>query len=88
MQQEKFKSTNLKPYPNLESDTSSVWNSTLVCQTSFRGETSGGVAKCRLFSQAIKKLHLKYAHNGEDSPFMLGSLIAQSPSKDQKLQTV
>ena len=24
----------------------------LVSQTSFRGETSGGVAKCRLFSQA------------------------------------
>ena len=26
--------------------------SALVSQTSFRGETSGGVAKCRLFSQA------------------------------------
>ena len=26
--------------------------SALVPQTSFRGETSGGVAKCRLFSQA------------------------------------
>ena len=26
--------------------------SVLVSQTSFRGETSGGVAKCRLFSQA------------------------------------
>ena len=26
--------------------------SILVSQTSFRGETSGGVAKCRLFSQA------------------------------------
>ena len=27
--------------------------SVLVSQTSFRGETSGGVAKCRLFSQPI-----------------------------------
>ena len=27
--------------------------SALVSQTSFRGETSGGVAKCRLFSQSI-----------------------------------
>ena len=27
--------------------------SALVSQTSFSGETSGGVAKCRLFSQAI-----------------------------------
>ena len=26
--------------------------SALVSQTSFRGETTGGVAKCRLFSQA------------------------------------
>ena len=33
----------------------------IVPETSFRGETSGGVAKCRLFSQAIRitaqKLH-------------------------------
>ena len=28
--------------------------SALVCQTSFRGETSGGVAKYRLFSEADK----------------------------------
>ena len=27
--------------------------SAFVSQTSFRGETSGGVAKCRLFSQSI-----------------------------------
>ena len=27
--------------------------SALVSQTSFRGETSGGVVRCRLFSQAI-----------------------------------
>ena len=28
----------------------------LISQTSFRGETRGGVAKCRLFSQAMKQL--------------------------------
>ena len=84
----KIKSTNLKPYPDLESDTSLVWNSAFVCQTSFREKTSDGVAKWRQFSQAMKKLHLKYAHNGKDSPFMLSSLIAQSPSKDRRLQRV
>ena len=26
----------------------------LVSQTSFRGETSGGVAKCRIFSKAVQ----------------------------------
>ena len=31
-------------------------NSALVSQTSFGGETSGSIAKCRLFSQAIVKL--------------------------------
>ena len=41
-------STNQKHYPDLGSDESSV----LVSQTSFGGETSGSVAKCRLFSQA------------------------------------
>ena len=34
--------------------------SALVSQTSFPGETSGGVAKCRLFSQAVRlsRIHL------------------------------
>ena len=39
--------------------------SVLVSQTSFHGETSGGVAKCRLFSQAksLKKpLSLAFSH--------------------------
>ena len=42
--------------------------STLISQTSFRGETSGGVAKCRLFSQAtvlftsiVFKFHIQRA---------------------------
>ena len=48
---EKFDSTNQKYYPDLGSDASSVWISALVSQTSFGGETSGSVAKYRLFSQ-------------------------------------
>ena len=32
------------------------WISALVCQTSFGGETSGSVTKCRLFSQARSAL--------------------------------
>ena len=48
----KFASTNQKHYPDLSSDVSSVWNFCAVSQMSFPGETSGGVAKCRLFSQA------------------------------------
>ena len=48
----KFDSTNQKHYPDLGSDASSVWNSALASQTSLHGETSGGVLKCGLFSQA------------------------------------
>ena len=48
---EKFDSTNRKYYPDLGSDASSVWISALVSQTSFGRETSGSVAKYRLFSQ-------------------------------------
>ena len=48
---EKFDSTNQKHYPDLGSDASSVWISALVSQPSFGGETSGSVAKYRLFSQ-------------------------------------
>ena len=46
--------SNQKCYPNLGSDTSrhQYGVSALVSQTSFGGETSGGFAKCRLFSQA------------------------------------
>ena len=48
---EKFDSTNQRYYSDLGSDASSVWISALVSQTSFGGETSGSVAKYRLFSQ-------------------------------------
>ena len=33
--------------------------SALVSQTSFRGETSGGIAKCRLFSQTERLTTLR-----------------------------
>ena len=47
--------TNKKRYTDLNSDASSVYGiSALVSQTSFGGETSGGVAECPLFSQANK----------------------------------
>ena len=56
----KISSTNQKHYPDRGSDASSISGadygpeiSSLVSQTSFHGKLrSGGVAKCRLFSQA------------------------------------
>ena len=61
----KFDSASERHYPDLVSDTSSVWNfcahfSNVIwrgnqwwcCQVSFHGETNGGVVKCWLFSQA------------------------------------
>ena len=50
----KFDSSNQKHYPDLGSDPSSVNGiSALVSQIPFGGETSGSVAKCLLFSQAV-----------------------------------
>ena len=45
----KFASTNQKHYPDLDSDTSSVWN---FCAIST--DIGDGIAKCQLFSQAIQ----------------------------------
>ena len=45
--------TNQKHYPDLRGDMSSDGISELISLTSFTGETSGDVTKCRLFSQAI-----------------------------------
>ena len=47
-----FALTNQKHYPQLGSEASSVGNSAVFSQVSFRGETVGWVAKCRLFSHA------------------------------------
>ena len=52
-----------KKKKNQPESTTQIWvvtrdqygNSALVPQTSFRGETTSGVAKCRLFSQASFK---------------------------------
>ena len=49
--------TNQKHYPDLGNDTLQYGISELVSETSFGGETSGSVAKCRLFSQATARLH-------------------------------
>ena len=47
--------TNQKNSPHLGSDASSVYGiSALVSHTSFGRETSGGILKCQLFSQANK----------------------------------
>ena len=43
--------------------------SVLVSQTSFRGETTGGVAKCRLFSKAT--FTCKYNYTLIDNEFIL-----------------
>ena len=53
--------TSQKHYPDLGSDASQYGISAFVsrAQTSFGGETSGGVAKCRLFSQSTKS-SMKY----------------------------
>ena len=47
---------NLLQPPELGSDTSSIWSFELVFQTSFRGETSGSVAKCVPFTEAMPHL--------------------------------
>ena len=47
-----FASINQKSYPDLDSARHQYGISALVSQTSFCGETSGGVEKCRLFSLA------------------------------------
>ena len=44
--------TNQRYYPDLGSDTSSVWNFCACSSTSFREKTKGGVTKCRLFFHA------------------------------------
>ena len=47
----KFSSSNQNHYPDLGGDASSAWNSLFVSQASFRGKTSDGDGRCRLFCQ-------------------------------------
>ena len=49
----KFASTNQKYYPDLVNARHHYAISALVSQTLFRGKTSGDMAKCRLFFQAM-----------------------------------
>ena len=58
--------TNQRHYPDLGGDTSLVI-STIVPQTSICRKTSGGVAKCRLFSQA--NCFFKHNNNFNNSCF-------------------
>jgi len=48
----KFASSNQKHYSDLGSDTS-ISMDAVISQMLFRGETSCGIAKCQLFSQAV-----------------------------------
>ena len=48
----KFASSTQKQYLDRVSDTSLVGVSALIFQTSFHGETTGGITKCLLSSQA------------------------------------
>ena len=61
--------------------------SAIVCQTSFRAETSGGVAKCRLFSQATRGSSAKKRANSKPLSYKLNifylsiqSLNSMSPA--------
>ena len=52
----KFDSPNQKPYPDLGSDMSSVWNFCAHFSDVISQGNRGGFAKCQLFSQAVTKL--------------------------------
>ena len=45
---------NQKHYSDLGSDVFQYGISALASQTSYRGETTGGIVECRLFSQALQ----------------------------------
>ena len=53
--------------------------SALFHQTSFRGETSCGISKCRLFSQAIKHVNWCYYHNVAVRCGNLSAIIMVAP---------
>ena len=55
VQRGKFVSTSQKHYPDLGSDTSSVWNFCARFSDVILRETVDGVVKCQLFSQPRKK---------------------------------
>ena len=51
--------------------------SALVSQTSFRVETSGGVAKCRLFPQEMVSFSIDDGDSSENVPFKMNSRFFQ-----------
>ena len=55
----------------------------LVSQTSFGGETSGRVAKCRLFSEA--NLALKVRKNGQQKTFLCSPPLSRVVSRPNSL---
>ena len=79
----KFASTNQKHYPDLGSDLSLVWNFCARFSDVIRGETCGGVAKCRMFSQVIDSTEWPtYQHDRElDGPWALSITLGNEVSK-------
>ena len=78
----KFDSTNKKDYPDVGIETRCQYGiSAFVSQTSFGGETSGSVVKCRLFSQAIENSKRFSSHP-------LSSLGAQNKDTSAASQTL
>ena len=84
----------LKILPHLIRGTNQIWVvtchkheiSTLVSQTSFCGETCGGVAKCRLFSQATTEpvntlLLLNQLNWIAISPYVISLLTIKTSAK-------
>ena len=59
--------------------------SALVSQTSFRGETSGGVSECRLFSQATMSVALYVDKPGLSSCDVIMSGICPLLSADPNI---
>ena len=70
-------------YPDLGSDVLQYGISELVSQTSFGGETSGSIAKCRLFSQAtarsvfcfLKSKKWPFNHSSDMSHFIISVFV-------------
>ena len=59
--------------------------SALVSQTSFAGETSGSVAKCRLFSQAIFVAHFSVRLRDTIEPPWTTSSCKRPPMQNTKI---
>ena len=83
-----FASTNQKHYPDLGSDASSVWSFALTSQSPFPGETSSGIAKCQLFSQARRRWDCKKQNKLETLFEYLKSVMREPTENTEQLWTV